>query len=79
MQTPKIKFVDNIKSDLGEWEWRGVGDWLIGLAQERDKWRFLVYAILNLRIPPNAIKFLSGCTTGGLSSSVQLHRASHIA
>jgi hypothetical protein len=26
------------------------------------------------RFPQNAGKFLSGCTTGGLSSSTQLHR-----
>jgi hypothetical protein len=39
--------VDNIKMDLGEWS--GV-DW-IGLAQDRDKWRALVNAVKNLRVP----------------------------
>jgi hypothetical protein len=33
--------------DLGEEEWGGV-DW-IGLAQDRNKWRALVNAIMNLQ------------------------------
>jgi hypothetical protein len=41
--------VDNIKIDLGESGWGGVD--LIGLAQDRDKWRALVNAVMNLRIP----------------------------
>jgi hypothetical protein len=41
--------VDNIRMDLGEVRWHGV-DW-IGLAQERDRWRALVNAVMNLRIP----------------------------
>jgi hypothetical protein len=40
--------VDNIKMDLGEVGW-DVIDW-IGLAQEIDKWRALVNAVMNLRI-----------------------------
>jgi hypothetical protein len=60
--------------DLGEIEWGGV-DW-IGLAQDRDKWRALMNAVMNLRVPSNAGKLSSGCTTGGLSSSAQLHRVS---
>jgi hypothetical protein len=48
-------------------------DW-IGLAKDRNRWRALVNSILNLRVPGNAGKLLSGITTGGLSSGVQLHR-----
>jgi hypothetical protein len=35
--------------DLGETGWDGV-QW-IGLAQDRDRWRALVNAVLNLQVP----------------------------
>jgi hypothetical protein len=38
-----------IKMDLQEVGW-GSMDW-IGLAQDRGKWRALVNAVMNLRIP----------------------------
>jgi hypothetical protein len=41
--------VDNIKIDLREIGWVG-GDW-IDLAQDRDQWRALVKAVMNLRVP----------------------------
>jgi hypothetical protein len=41
--------VDNIKMDPLEKGWGGV-DW-IGLAQDMDKWRALVNAVINLRVP----------------------------
>jgi hypothetical protein len=41
--------VDNIKMDLLEIGWGGV-DW-IGLAQDRDKWRTLANAVMNLQLP----------------------------
>jgi hypothetical protein len=43
--------VDNIKMDLLEIGWGGV-DW-IGLAQDRDRWRAVVNAVMNLRVPLN--------------------------
>jgi hypothetical protein len=43
------RWVDNIKIDLLEIGWDGV-DW-IGLAQDRDNWRALVNAVMNLRVP----------------------------
>jgi hypothetical protein len=46
---PRRRWVDNIKMDLLEIGWGGV-DW-IGLAQDRDKRRTLVNAVMNLRIP----------------------------
>jgi hypothetical protein len=46
---PKHRWVDNIKMGLLEIGWGGV-DW-IGLAQDRDKWRALVNAVMNLRVP----------------------------
>jgi hypothetical protein len=38
-----------IRMDLGEVGWGDV-DW-IGLAQDRNRWRALVYSVLNLRVP----------------------------
>jgi hypothetical protein len=46
---PRHRWVDNIKMDLLEIGWCGV-DWT-GLAQDRDKWRTLVNAVMNLRVP----------------------------
>jgi hypothetical protein len=30
------------------------------LVQDRDQWRFLVNTVMNLRVPENVEKFLSG-------------------
>jgi hypothetical protein len=46
---PRHRWVDNIKMDLREIGCYGV-DW-INLAQDRDQWRALVNAVMNLRIP----------------------------
>jgi hypothetical protein len=43
------RWIDNIKMDLLKIGWGGV-DW-IGLVQDRDKWRALVNAVMNLRVP----------------------------
>jgi hypothetical protein len=56
--------------DLREIEWHGM-NW-IELAQDRDQWRVLVLTVMNLRVPYNAGKFLSSCTTGGFSRRAQL-------
>jgi hypothetical protein len=46
---PRRRWVDNIRMDLQE-----VGceymDW-IGLAQDRDRWRMLVSAVMNFWVP----------------------------
>ena len=54
---PRRRWEDNIKMDLQEVGCRGV-DW-IGLTQDRDRWRALVIAIMNLRVPYNARNFFT--------------------
>jgi hypothetical protein len=46
---PRRRWLDNIRMDLGEVGWGHVDS--IGLAQDRDRWRALVNAVLNLRAP----------------------------
>jgi hypothetical protein len=46
---PRRRWVDNVKMDLREVEWDGA-DW-IDLAQDRDRWRAHVNAVMNLRVP----------------------------
>jgi len=46
---PRRRWVDNIRMEL-----QAVGCWYmdwIGLAQDRDRWRTLVSAVMNLRVP----------------------------
>ena len=45
----RLRWVDNIRMDLQE-VGCGYMDW-IGRAQGRDRWRTLVSAVMNLRVP----------------------------
>jgi len=46
---PRCRWVDNIRMDLQE-VGCGYMNW-IGLVQDRDRWRTLVSAVMNLRVP----------------------------
>jgi hypothetical protein len=46
---PRPMCMDNIKMNIVEIEWCGV-DW-IDLAQDRYRWRALVKAVMNFRVP----------------------------
>jgi len=46
---PRRRWVDNIKMDLQEAGCEGM-DWL-ELGLDRDRWRALVNAVMNLRVP----------------------------
>ena len=48
LRRPRRRCVDTIRMDLQE-VGCGYVDW-IGLAQDRDKWRTLVSAVMNLRV-----------------------------
>jgi hypothetical protein len=45
---PRRRWVDNVKMNLRDIGWDGT-DW-IDLAQDRDQWRALVNAVMNLRV-----------------------------
>jgi hypothetical protein len=45
---PRPRWEDNIKTDLQEVGWGGT-DW-IDMAQDRDWWRAVVSAVMNVRV-----------------------------
>ena len=49
LRRPRRRWEDNIKIDLQEVGCGGM-DW-IELADDRDRWRTLVNAVINLRLP----------------------------
>jgi hypothetical protein len=69
---PWCKWVGNIKINLVEIRLGGV-DW-IGLAQDREKWKALVNAVMNLLVLLNAGRLPLGFTTVGFPSGAQLHK-----
>jgi hypothetical protein len=54
---PRHRWEDNMKIDLQEVGWGGMDS--IEKAQDRDRWRALVNAEMNLRVPQNAGNFLT--------------------
>ena len=59
LRRPRRKWVHNIRMDLQEMGF-GYMDW-IELAQDTDRWRKLLSAVMNLRVPWNAWNFLTSC------------------
>jgi len=74
LSRPRRRWVDFIRMDLQE-----VGCWYmdwIGLAQDRDRWRTLVSAVMNLRVPGNAGNFLTSCKPVTFSRRALYHGVS---
>ena len=49
LESPRLRWVDNIRMDLQE-VGCGYMDW-IGQAEDRDRWRALVSAVMNFWVP----------------------------
>jgi hypothetical protein len=49
LERPRRRWENGIKMDLGEIGWGGGVEW-IHLAQDRDRWRAVVNAVMNIRI-----------------------------
>ena len=71
---PRPRRVDNIRMDL-QLVGCGYMDW-IGLAQDRDRWRTIVSAVMNLRVPWNAGNFLTICKPVSFSRRTHYHEVS---
>ena len=68
---PRHRWEDNIKMDLYGLRCGGM-DW-IELAQDRDRWRALVTAVMNLQVLQNAGNFLTSCKPVSFSRRTLLH------
>ena len=49
LERPRSKWVGNVKMDMQEVGWRGMG-WSY-LVLDMDRWRVVVNAVMNLRAP----------------------------
>jgi len=70
---PRRRWV-NIRMDLQE-VGCGYMDW-IGLAQDRDRWRMFVSAVMSLRVPWNVGNFLTSCKPVSFSRRTLHHGVS---
>jgi len=74
LRRSRRRWVDNITMDLQE-VGCGYMDW-IWLAQDRDRWRTLVSAVMNLRVPWNGGNFLTSCKPVSFSRRTLHHGVS---
>jgi hypothetical protein len=68
---PRRILEDNIKMDLQELGCAGI-EWT-ELAQDRERWRVLANAIMNLWVPQNAGNFLTSCKPVSFTRMNLLH------
>ena len=68
------------RGERDRWGDLGVDGWIIlgwisrtGLAQDRDRWRTLVSAVMNLMVPWNAGNFLTSCKPVSFSRRILHH------
>jgi hypothetical protein len=73
---PRRRWEDNIKMDLQDVGWGGM-DW-IDMAEDRDRWRALVNAVMNILVPQNAGNFLTSIETVSFSGRALLHVVSYL-
>ena len=71
---PRRRWDDNNKMDLQEVGCGGM-DW-IELTQDRNSWRALVNAEMDILVPQNASNFLTRCKPVSFSRRVLLHGVS---
>jgi hypothetical protein len=74
LRRPRPRWENNIKLDLQEVTYEGM-DW-INVVQDRDSWRAVVNAVMNLRVPQNAGNFLTSSQSVSFSRRTLLHGVS---
>ena len=74
LERPRRRWEDNIKMDLQEVGCEGMDG--IELAQDRDRWRALVNALMNFRVSKKCGNFLTSWETVSFSRMTLLHGVS---